>query len=136
MVNELRDRYENEVLKSLIRVLERPEWKLWNEKGIQWIIQQCDNKIRGKRFLDSIRPFAGMVFSAVLMPLVLFFLELIAKDQTEETLLLFIGGISIVGIMVISMAWIVYVLLVFQKDSSQNTYRRLREDLWYLLLRF
>lgn len=132
MANELRERYEKEELKRLKKLLKQPEWKLWNKKGVQWIIQQCDMRIQEKGFIDNMKPFVWITFSAVVMPLVLLFLEKIVEDMEKETLYLFMGIVFIIVFLVISIGFIVYTLILFQKESRQNIYWRVREDIQYL----
>lgn len=132
MVKELRERYEKEELKRLKRLLKQPEWKLWNKKGIQWIIQECDMKIQEKGIIDNIKPFVWITFSAIVMPLVLLFLENLVEDMKKETLYLFMGIVFILVVLAISVGFIVYTFIIIRKDCHQNIYRRVRGDVQYL----
>lgn len=132
MAKELGERYKKEELKRLKNLLKQPEWKLWNKKGTEWIIQQCDMRIQEKGFIDNIKPFVWITCSAVVMPLVLVFLGKIVEDMEKEILYLFMGIVFIIVFLVISIGFIVYALILFQKESRQNIYWRVREDIQYL----
>lgn len=134
-LEQLRGRYINKNIYGLTVLLKEQKWNLYNEKGITWIIEQCDRELEKKSFFSQLSATFGKIVSFVLTLTLTFFAQIFNTDEIKTFLSTY--GLNILYLVLIFFALFIGLGLLINGFliGRKDIYRYVKADMEYLLLR-
>lgn len=134
-LDQLRDRYFERNICRLAVLLKDPKWNLYNEKGIKWIIEQCDRVLEKKSFFSKVNDTAGKIVSLVLPLTLTFLVQIFGTDEIKTFLSTY--GVPILYLILICVFLFIGISLIVKgvMTGHKDIYRYVKADMEYLLLR-
>lgn len=134
-LDQLRGRYINRNIYGLTVLLKERKWNLYNEKGITWIIEQCDRELEKKSFFSQPNATFGKIVSFVLTLTLTFLVQIFNKDEIKTFLSTY--GLKILYLVLVFFALFIGLGLIINGFliGRKDIYRYVKADMEYLLLR-
>lgn len=126
-----RREYKENRIEGLIRLLKSPEYNLYDEESVDWLIACCKNKRannEGYQILQTGKRF----FSMVLFPIITLCLGLILKDLSTKEILFFAGFCGAVLLFLFGIAVMIQPAFTYLMDPDQTVNRYLEDELGYI----
>lgn len=134
-LDQYRKTYFNRKICRLIMVLKKPEWNLYNEPGIQWIIEQCNWKLEKEGSILHIGRGIGKWIYIILPPFLTFFLRIINENDILDFLRKYDTLLSDMLIFLFSFVTGIALLAVAWRHVKNDFYLDIRNDMEYLLVK-